>query len=132
MDMEGDIAGVSYGTNGAATGITLYGTKIYIANGSAGIQVADISNPVSPSFIGSYNTAGFSYNSELCGRYLFVADGLNGLVVLDCHEPESMIPAGACPGEGVETSDVVVHGKYAYITAGSSMHIIDLWLYDDL
>jgi hypothetical protein len=131
MEMNGDEAAPAYNTSREATGITLYHNLLYISDGGGGIEIVDITQPLSPSFTGSYNTPGFTYGSALCGRYLFTADGLNGLVILDCYDPGTPFFAGNYPGQGAETTDVAVSGAFACIPAGNSMHIIDLWPYDD-
>jgi hypothetical protein len=74
------------------------GTKIFIANGSAGLKVVDVSNPKQPKLIGEYddieddteeNKGGFARRITISSdkKTLYMADGLAGLKVIDISTP---------------------------------------------
>ncbi|MBN2441081.1 MAG: hypothetical protein JXJ04_07035 [Spirochaetales bacterium] len=124
----------SYATTGKAAGVTIRNSLVCIADGFAGVQVAEISGSELPSFLGAYDTPGFSYGTEMCGGYLFVADGLYGLTILDFHQPGTLIKAGEYHPAGTveEIQSVIVRGRYGYMTRGNSVCILDLWPYPGL
>jgi hypothetical protein len=132
MDKNGERAAPSYDTDGEAMGITIDNDLLYIADESRGIKILDITEPRYPFLVSSYDTPGHALRSELHGRYLFIANGVNGLIILDCDNPESLVYAGHYPGQGVNTTTVAVRGANAYINVSDSIHIIDLWPYDEL
>jgi hypothetical protein len=47
-----------YDTSGGALGVAVSGNYAYVADGAAGLQVIDVSNPASPQWLGGYDTAG--------------------------------------------------------------------------
>jgi len=62
-------------------------TYAFIADGTSGLQIVNVTNPASPSYISSYNTAGTAiavYSALFNGsQYAFISDGIQGLVILD-------------------------------------------------
>ena len=77
----------SYNTSGSTRGVELYGDYLFAADGSAGVQVFDISDPASPAWVATYNTIGDAWRLVADGNYLYVADGSSGLQVLDISNP---------------------------------------------
>jgi len=68
--------------------VTPSGRYAFVADGSAGVQIIDVTNPTAPALASSYNTAGTAYDVALGNDYiLYVADGVAGLVVLDVTYP---------------------------------------------
>lgn len=59
------------------------GSKAYVAAGTNGVFVYNISNPASPALLGSFNTAGEAKEIVASGNYIYVADGTGGFVMLD-------------------------------------------------
>jgi len=54
-----------------------------VAGGWSGLEVFDISNPSSPTLIGSYDTPGAAYGVTVSGNYLYLADYGNGLIIFE-------------------------------------------------
>ena len=52
-----DLVG-SYDTPDLATCVALSGTTAYVADGSDGLQIIDVSTPTAPVLLGSYDTSG--------------------------------------------------------------------------
>jgi len=52
---------VNYDTNGSAQSVVISKdeTKAYVADGSSGLQIIDITNPVSPLLLGTFHTGGY-------------------------------------------------------------------------
>ena len=67
------------------------GTSQSGAAGSSGLQVFDISNPVSPRRVGGTNTSGVARGIALSGNYAYLADGL-ALEVMDISAPANPVP----------------------------------------
>ena len=59
----------------------------YLANGSLGLVILDISNPVAPIQVGALDTADIPQDVQLVGRYAYIADRLGGLVIADISDP---------------------------------------------
>ncbi|MFQ5455565.1 MAG: hypothetical protein ACE5EA_05075, partial [Nitrospirota bacterium] len=69
----------SYDTSGYAYGIYVSGKYAYVADGGAGLQIVDISNPNAPALAGAYNTPHWAEDVYVSGKYAYVADGGAGL-----------------------------------------------------
>jgi hypothetical protein len=99
---------------GYANNVEVADGYAYVAAGSAGLQVVDVSDPRSPRIIGSVDTNGNANDVRILGRYAYVADGGAGLKIIDIVDPAAPVIAGAVdtPGEAV---DVMVAGNLAYV-----------------
>ena len=73
----------SYNTPGYAQEVAIVGDYAYVAVGSPGLQIIDISDSASPMLTGSYDTLGNAYGVAIIGDKAYVADGSSGLMVLD-------------------------------------------------
>ncbi len=62
---------------------TLAGSYAYVADGSSGLQVIDVSNPASPTLAGSYDTPDYAFGVFVAGSYAYVADRETGLLIFD-------------------------------------------------
>ena len=67
---------------GIAYGVAVSGNYAYLAVGSAGLQVIDVSNPANPRREGRYDTPGRAYGVAVSGGYAYVADWDWGLQIL--------------------------------------------------
>ncbi len=94
-------------------GIAVSGDHACIANGENGIAMVDISNPSSPTILGSYDTDGFARDVAMSGNYAYVADGI-GLVIVDISVPSSPTLTGTYDTIGFATG-VTVSDNYAYV-----------------
>ena len=63
------------------------GNYAYVADGDAGLQVIDVSNPANPQRVGGYDTSGDAQGVAVSGNYAYVADGGAGLQVIDVSNP---------------------------------------------
>ncbi|MFO1458325.1 MAG: hypothetical protein U1G08_02880 [Verrucomicrobiota bacterium] len=71
-------------------GVDVVGTTAYLASGSIGLEVVDISNPSAPVRLGVYNTTGNAWKVRVVGTTAYVADGGAGLQVLDVSDPAAI------------------------------------------
>ncbi|KKQ26891.1 MAG: hypothetical protein US42_C0019G0001, partial [Candidatus Magasanikbacteria bacterium GW2011_GWC2_37_14] len=102
--------------------------KYAYTGGSSGLQIIDISNPASPSLVGSYTTASSALKVYVSGKYAYVAEGDAGLQIMDISNPASPSLVGtydAPPSDSI--NGVYVSGKYAYVSINSyGLQIIDI------
>jgi hypothetical protein len=111
---------------GNTRGVYVSGKYVYLADGTSGFQIIDISNPVSPTIIGTYNTSGTAYGVYVSGKYAYVADSDSGLQIIDILNPSSPTITGTYNTSGT-AYNVYVSGKYAYVADDvSGLQIIDI------
>ena len=81
---------------GAAFAQRIDGNIMYVANGTRGIEIFDISDPADPQFLGGFITGGESRDIELVDyaaparKVAFVADSGGGMLVLDVTDPANI------------------------------------------
>jgi uncharacterized repeat protein (TIGR01451 family) len=107
-------------------GVTVSGTLAYVAAGTAGLKVVDITNPLAPALIGAWNSPGFAEGVAVSGSTAYLADGPYGLRVVDVSDP-------AAPVEIAHAFDmnyayaVAICGRYAYLAAGGAgLLVVDI------
>jgi len=114
---------VNYDTIGDSVGVAVVGNYAYVADGSNGLVIVDVTNPEAPTLKGSYDTAGTSWGVAVAGNYAYVADWDNGLVVIDISDPEAPTLKGSYDTAG-NSHGVAVAGNYAYVADGSDGLVI--------
>ena len=77
----------AYDTGGMAQTVAVSGNYAYVADGTAGLQVIDVSNPANPKRTGAYDTGGYALGVAVSGNFAYVADGDAGLQVIDISNP---------------------------------------------
>jgi hypothetical protein len=99
---------------GYANNVEVADGYAYVAAGSAGLQVVDVSDPRAPQIIASVDTNGNANDVRILGRYAYVADGGAGIKIIDIANPAAPVIAGSVdtPGDAV---DVMVAGNLAFI-----------------
>jgi hypothetical protein len=121
----------SLDTPGSAEAVKVVGQYAYIADGTNGVVIADISNPQLPKIVGTYTYVGadyaYAYDIDVEGRYAYVAHGGPTLTVLDVSNPAQPRQIGQYnrDSEGFST-DVQVVGRYAYVGDRQKFLIIDI------
>lgn len=116
----------SYDTAGYALNVVVSGNHAYIADGSNGLLIFDISNPSIPILIGSYDTAGRAYAIALSENYAYIADDTSGLVIIDISNPTTPTLVGSYDTAGSAQS-VAISGNYAYVADyNNDLVIIDI------
>ena len=97
-----------------------------MADGSFGLQVIDISNPVSPSIAGSYDTPGTARQVVVSDGYAYIAARSSGLQVIDIRNPvsPSFMGSASTPSDAF---GLAVSSGYAYVaTWGSGLQVFDI------
>lgn len=111
---------------GFANNVDVSGNVAYIAAGSAGLQVVDVTDRRAPRIVGSLDTPGNANDVRVVGNRAYVADGSAGLRVIDITNPVSPTLLGALDTPG-EANDLVVVGDRAYVADGpAGLQIIDV------
>ncbi len=119
-----DVGG--YGGTGTAYHLAVAGDVAYVADGTAGLRLIDVTDPVSPSLIYTLDTAGSAYGVFLRGDYAYVADNDHGLQVIDVTDPTWPLVAGGVLTTG-NSYDVEVVGNYAYVADRSGgLQVVDV------
>ncbi len=104
----------AWNTPGGATGVAIDGDIAYVADGTYGLQIFDITNLASPTLLGTYNTPGSAYEVFADGNHVYVADGSSGIAIINVTNPASPALTGSYNTSGT-AYDVVVEGDYAYV-----------------
>ncbi|HYK05315.1 MAG TPA: Ig-like domain-containing protein [Thermoanaerobaculia bacterium] len=99
---------------GYANNVDVADDYAYVAAGSAGLQVVDVSDPRLPRIIGSVDTNGNANDVRVLGRYAYIADGSAGVKIIDVVNPALPVIVGAVDTPG-DAFDIVVAGNLAYV-----------------
>ena len=113
--------------------VAVAGNYAYLACEKSGLEIVDISNPLSPTLAGMYDTgiddtyfAHYTTSVTVVGNYAYVADSHGGLVIVDITNPLSPTLAGNCYTPDW-AEDVAVVGNYAYVaSAQDGLFIINV------
>ncbi|MEX2161361.1 MAG: NosD domain-containing protein [Anaerolineales bacterium] len=121
-----ELLGMSDAFSDAILDIAIYGKTAYVAAGSAGLHIIDISDPTRPTTLGAWSSSGFAEGVAVTGKAVYLADGDQGLRILDVSDPQDAKQIGVAY-TGHYVFDVVATGNYAYIAAGDSgLLILDI------
>jgi hypothetical protein len=103
---------------GYAEDVYVDGDHAYIANGQAGLQIVDISDPESTYLVGEYITSKSAQGVALRDSLAFIATASgNGLVVIDIQNPAACSLLGADPGYTEYKVFALPDTFYVYIAA---------------
>jgi hypothetical protein len=129
----GNIPAASAGSVATASGprdIVVQGRYAYVsfANSPYGIGIYDLSNPGSPTLIGSVNVGNSSSGVAVAGNYVYVTNYLGSTVsIFDVSNPSSPTLVGTAT-VGAGPTDIIANGRYVYVTnnSGNTLSIIDI------
>jgi len=110
---------------GFANGVDVNGNFAYVAAGSAGLQVVNVSNRSLPVMAASLALPGNANDVKLLGNFAYVAAGSAGLHVIDVTNPLAPARVGTL-STGVNALDIAVRGTTVYIANGSNLLIADV------
>lgn len=111
---------------GSANGVDVNGNFAYVAAGSAGLQVVDVSDHTAPVIAGSVDAPGNANDIKVVGDTAFIADGSAGLQIIDISDPINPVIMGAIDTPG-DAQDVAVNENLAFVGDGSAgLQIIDV------
>jgi hypothetical protein len=84
-------------TPGYAKDLFVVGDYAYVADGQAGLQVIDISDPTQPVIVGSRDTDKYAYGIFVQDSIAYIADGATGtggFKIFDVRNPNSIVALG--------------------------------------
>jgi len=125
---------VTLDTPGCADGIAVQGSYAYIADGTAGLEVALVGGVLVPRLLGRVALGGWAQDVVVRGTRAYVADGENGFCVVDVSRPASPVQVGHVPLSGYAFQVALPAGlpqsspiaEYAYVTDWDGLRVIDL------
>jgi len=94
-------------------GIAAQGTKMYVASGSKGLMIVDVTDPGKPAIISMTELKDWSYDLWVEGEMVYLADG-RGLALVDAHDPAApkLLNYIETPGEAL---DVVARDGIVFV-----------------
>jgi hypothetical protein len=101
------------------TDIVLDDSRAYVAAGTAGVYIIDISVRDTLGVIGHWDSPGSAEGIALDGTWIYVADGPFGLHVVDASDPAVPTPAGSA-FDTKFAFDVALHDRYAFVAAADA------------
>jgi hypothetical protein len=110
---------------GFANEVAVNGNYAYVAAGSAGLQVVDVTNRSNPVIVASLSLTGNTNSVRAVGNLLFVAGGSAGLQVIDVTNPLTPVLRGSLNTNG-NALDVNIQGNTAYVANGSNLFLANI------
>ncbi|MGD9091748.1 MAG: hypothetical protein PVF74_02795, partial [Anaerolineales bacterium] len=98
-------------SEGTTSGVRLLA---YVADGSRGLRVLDVSDPRAPQEIGYNETPMFAQDVYILGTLAYLAGREEGLLIYDVSDPTQPVQVGRYDTPGT-ASGVVVRGAFAYV-----------------
>jgi hypothetical protein len=116
----------AFDTPGEARGLKKTGSLMVVADGSAGLTILNVSNPIAPIQTGNVAVGGdTAYQVDVAGSYAALACGRNGLRLIDISGSLFEIGASPVATHGLAT-DIKVVGQRAYVANGTGVHVYSL------
>jgi hypothetical protein len=100
-------------------GIAVADGRAFVAAGSAGLRIYDVSHGGDPALLGSFQTSGYAEAVACSGTLALVADGPLGLRVIDVADPTRPTEVGSA-FEGKQARAVAVRDHYALVAGGGA------------
>jgi hypothetical protein len=101
----------------SAKSIKVVNNQAYLAAGTVGLKIIDISNSMRPKVLRVLGLPGFAQAVAITNNYAYVADVHNGLRIFDVSKPLTPTEIGFYDKLG-GASDVVIKDNYAYVNFG--------------
>ncbi|MEZ4746823.1 MAG: T9SS type A sorting domain-containing protein [Calditrichia bacterium] len=123
MTVSGQLT-VQPAADGSAFSTFVDGDKAYVAYGSAGLRILDVSNPANISELGQFDTPGDAREVVVKDDVAFIADRDEGVRVVDVSNPAAPteITSIATP----RARGIAISGNYVYVAASDSgLAVID-------
>jgi hypothetical protein len=108
---------------GFANSVAVNGNFAYVAAGSAGLQIVDVSNRATPHIVASQALPGNANDVVVVGSLAYVAAGTAGLQIVNVQNPFGPTVSGSVSTGGAAW-DVVVKGNFAYVANGANGLVI--------
>ncbi len=110
---------------GCPHAILIVGQRAYIANCTAGLLILDLSDPLSPTVLGTYATGGHATRITVSGGYAFVGIG-SGVAIVNIADPSNPVLV-ATYGTPDDPYGLDVQGDYLYVADSfGGLQIVDV------
>ncbi|MHB8077760.1 MAG: FlgD immunoglobulin-like domain containing protein [Candidatus Krumholzibacteriia bacterium] len=110
----------------AAEGVACVGDLAYVATGSAGLQILDLSRPDQPLLRGAAPSAHPALRVAVADGLAVVLEGTYGLELFDVGDPDAPVALGALDTPG-DARDVRLSGGHAFIADGpAGLTVVDV------
>ncbi|MEW6380204.1 MAG: chitobiase/beta-hexosaminidase C-terminal domain-containing protein [bacterium] len=111
---------------GEALGVCTRGNYAYVAAGSSGLVIIDLSQPDQPVVKANCPLVESAYGICMAGNYACVAAGYSGLSIIDLGQPDRPVLKGSCNTPGYARG-VWVLGNLAYVAdEWAGLQVIDI------
>lgn len=116
----------SFASTGEARRLKKSGSMLCVAEGSYGMSMWNLSNPVAPTRIGEFPTEGDTcYQVDVAGSYAFLASGKDGLRVVDISGSIFEVPGSPIRMRSrVRTLQVV--SSYVYVGDSAGVYVYQI------
>ena len=118
----------TFGPSEYGRNLFISGDLVYVASATSGVNIYNISNPLSPTVIGDFpGVSGDQiYNTYVVTDTLYCSGGTNGFIVVDVSDPTTPSLYTVADTAG-DTEAIVVIGGLAYIADGTNgLQILDI------
>jgi hypothetical protein len=105
--------------------IKVSGGFVYVAAGSAGLQIVNVATPTSPQIVQTVDTPGSARGVALANGYAYVADN-SSVQIVDVHTPATAFIAGAFSTSMTAVVAVAVVGNQVYVIDGTQLKILNV------
>jgi hypothetical protein len=115
----------------AATGfenawtVAVRGTTAYVADGTGGLAVADVSDPADVQILGRAVLGGTAQDIVLEGGLAYVAAGSAGMVIVDVSDPAAPAVVSSVPTYGNAVAVAASAGR-AYVADWNDIRVLDV------
>jgi len=106
-------------TAASADAVVVKGDYLYVAAGSTGLEIYDVSDPHIPTLLATEPATGnVSRGLAVEGDYAYLAEGSGGVAIIDVSDPTSPTTTARIDDGGV-ANNIQVVGTLAYLANGS-------------
>jgi hypothetical protein len=107
-------------------GVDIRGQLVYLADGTLGLYIRNVTNPYSTTAVGSRNTPGVCTDVLVDGNLAFVADGPTGVQIIDISTPSTPVIIGACDTPG-NARRLALQGHTLFVADGAGgLQVVDV------
>jgi Ca2+-binding RTX toxin-like protein len=114
-----------YNTPGNANSIKVIGNLVFVTDEGQGLQILNVSDPTTPTLVGSYDTTGTARGIDIVGNYAYIGDG-TALQVLDISNTAAPNLVATYNTNGTARG-IDVQGLSAYVAETSSANLVEVF-----
>jgi len=116
----------TFPTKGEARGLKKINSRLYVADGSHGLTILSVADPLQPTFYGEYVTdVDTCFDVDVAGSYALMACGKVGVRVVDISQSIFEIPGSPFKMRG-KTKAIQILKNKAYIADSTAVYVYDI------